>query len=201
MVMTERFKVAPLGVAAWIWTIIYIILTLYFALITVLDLASGRVPDVIDITLTIVLVPLMVYSWIRSVRGYRLEGKSIIIDRAGPGKIEIPISQIEQVNGKPDLGSFFNIGLLSLGGVFGWAGRARVRKPADVNSVDAEVYGTNAHNMLLLEMKSGNKIILTPRDPQAMETSLKIAGVGAMPDNSAARNKPRVARSAKRKQA
>src|SRR5260370_15632032 len=147
MVVTERFRVAPLGVAAWIWTIIYIILTLYFLLLTVLDLASGRVPDVIDITLTVVLVPLMVYSWIRSVRGYRLEGKSIIIDRAGPGKIEIPISQIEQVNSKPDLGSFFNIGLLSLGGVFGWAGRARVRKPADVNSVDAEVYGTNARNM------------------------------------------------------
>ncbi len=197
--MTEKFKVAPLGVAAWIWTIIYIILTLYFLLITVLDLASGRVPDVIDITLTVVLVPLMVYSWIRSVRGYRLEGKSIIIDRAGPGKIEIPISQIEQVNGKPDLGSFFNIGLLSLGGVFGWAGRARVRKPADVNSLDVEVYGTNSGKMLLLEMKSGNKIILTPRDPQAMETSLRIAGVGAMPDNSAARSKPRVARSAKRR--
>jgi hypothetical protein len=128
-----------------------------------------------------------------------LEGKSIFVDRAGPGKIEIPISQIEQVNSKPDIGSFFNIGLLSLGGVFGWAGRARVRKPSDVNSVDAEVYGTNARNMLLLEMKSGSKIILTPKDPQAMETSLRIAGVGALPENSTARNKPRVARSAKRK--
>jgi Bacterial PH domain len=201
MVVTERFKVAPLGVAAWIWTIIYIVLTLYFLLLTVLDLVAGLVPDVIDITLTVVLVPLMVYSWIRSIRGYRLEGKSIFIDRAGPGKIEIPISQIEQVNGKPDLGSFFNIGLLSLGGVFGWAGKARVRKPADVKSLEAEVFGTNAAKMLLLEMKSGSKIILTPRDPQAMETSLRIAGVGSVSDSSAARSKPRVARNPKRRQA
>ena len=131
-------------------------------------------------------------------RGYRLEGGDIVIDRAGPGKIHIPLAGIEQVNSNSDLGSFFNVGLLSIGGVFGWAGKVRVRRPSDVHSVDADVYGTNSRNQLLLEMKNGSKIILTPFDPQAMETSLRIAGVGPRPGSNTA-GKAKSARSAKKK--
>jgi hypothetical protein len=199
-VVKESFKVAQYGITAWIWTASFIVGLLYFGGFSVVALANGRVPDTFDGGLAVVLVPLLVYAWIRSVRGYRLEGNDIVIDRAGPGKIHIPLAGIEQVKSNPDLGSFFNMGILSIGGVFGWAGKVRVRKPSDIHSVDAEVYGTNSKNQLLLEMKNGNKIILTPADPQAMETSLRIAGVGPRPGSaSATGSKPRAARSAKKR--
>jgi len=183
-IVTESFKVAPYGTTAWIWTISFIVGLLYFGVRSGIAIADGHLPDPIDGILTIVLVPLLVYAWIRSVRGYRVESGDVVIDRAGPGKIHIPVSEIEQVEGNADLGSFFNVGFLSIGGVFGWAGKVRVRKPSDINSLDADVYGTNSKHQLLLQMKNGSKIILTPADPQAMETALLSAGAGPQPVRS-----------------
>jgi hypothetical protein len=196
--VAERFKVAPYGAVAWIWTIVYLLATIYFAWLVISDLISGQPLDPIIVTFAVVLVPLMIYAALRSVRGYRLEGEDLIIDRAGPGKIHIAVSNINNVNGNPDLGSFFNRSFLSLGGVFGWSGRVGVRKAQDVTTLDADAYGTNSSKMLLLEMKDGRKIILTPQDPQAMETSLRVAGVGPKPV-SPTNSKPRVARTARRK--
>ncbi|MEO8288117.1 MAG: PH domain-containing protein [Chloroflexota bacterium] len=192
--MTESFKVAPFGTTAWIWTVSFVVGLIYFGGRTILALASGFVPDTFDSVAAVMLVPLVIYAWIRSVRGYRLQDGIVIIDRAGPGKINIPVSEIEQVDGNPDVGTFFNMGILSIGGVFGWAGRVRVRKPADVKSMDVDVYGTNPKNSVLLEMKNGTKIILTPADPQAMETSLRIAGAGARPSSTAVGSRSRTAR-------
>lgn len=199
--MTESFKVAPYGTTAWVWTISFIVGLLYFGTRSVMAIASGHLPDPIDGILTIILVPLLIYAWIRSVRGYRLEADSLIIDRAGPGKIHIPVAEIEQVTGNADLGSFFNMGFLSIGGVFGWAGKVRVRKPTDIKSVDADVYGTNSRHQVLLEMKNGSKIILTPANPQAMETALRVAGVGPLPAASSnwAGSKAKPAKSGKKR--
>jgi hypothetical protein len=196
--VAESFKVAPYNAVAWIWTIIYLLATIYFAGLAISDLISGYIPDPIVALFAVFLVPLMIYAWLRSVRGYRLEGNDLIVDRAGPGKIHIAVSNIDSVNGSPDLGSFFNRSFLSLGGVFGWSGRVGVRKAQDINTLDADAYGTNSSKMVLLEMKDGRKIILTPQDPQAMETSLRSAGVGPRPVRPTS-SKPRVAKSAKRK--
>jgi len=196
--VAERFKVAPYGTVAWIWTIVYLLATIYFAGLAISDVVNGYIPDPIIGLFAIVLVPLMIYAWLRSVRGYRLEGEHLIVDRAGPGKINISLSNIDNVNGSPDLGAFFNRSFLSLGGVFGWSGKVGVRKAQDVTTLDAEAYGTNANKMVLLEMKAGRKIILTPQDPQAMETSLRIAGVVPKPVPSIGA-KPRAVRTAKRK--
>lgn len=177
--MTESFKVAPYGTVAWIWTISFIVGVLFFGARTVAALSSGHMPDTFDLVVSMVLLLLTIYAWVRSVRGYRLEAGDVVIDRAGPGKLHIPIAQIDNATASPELGSFFNTGFLSIGGVFGWAGKTRIRKSADMRSLEADVYGTNAKNTLLLELKNGSKVILTPADPQAMETALRVAGVGA----------------------
>jgi hypothetical protein len=187
--VAESFKVAPYGTVAWIWTVVYLLATLYFAAVTVIDLSSRYVPDPITALFTVALVPMMIYAWLRSVRGYRLEGDDLIIDRAGPGKIHISVPNIANVDGSPNLGSFFNRSFFSLGGVFGWSGRVGVRKARDINTLDADAYGTNPGKMVLLEMKDGRKIILTPQDPQAMEASLRMAGVGPKPGSVAGNNR------------
>jgi hypothetical protein len=199
VVVTESFKVAPYGLTAWIWTISFIVGLLYFGVRSAMAIANGLVPDPVDGILTIVLLALLVYAWIRSVRGYRVESDTIIIDRAGPGKIHIPVSDIEQVNGNADLGSFFNVSFLSIGGVFGWAGRVRVRKPSDIRSIDADVYGTNSRHQLLLDLKNGSKIILTPLDPPAMESALRAAGAGLRLAVGTSSSRPKPARSGKKR--
>jgi len=196
--VAESFKVAPYGTVAWIWTIVWSLLTLYFAVVTIMYLANGQIPAPLDALFTVVLVSTLIYAWLRSVRGYRLEGGELIIDRAGPGKIHISVSNIANVDGNPNLGSFFNRSFFSLGGVFGWSSRVGVRKAQDINTLDADAYGTNPGKMLLLEMKDGRKIILTPRDPQAMEASLRMAGVGPKPGSVAGNNR-KVVKIAKRK--
>lgn len=197
--MTESFKVAPYGPTAWIWTISFIVGLLYFGVRSAIAIANGQLPDPVDGFLTFVLLALLVYAWIRSVRGYRVESGAVIIDRAGPGKIHIPVSAIEQVNGSADLGSFFNVSFLSIGGVFGWAGRVRVRKPSDIKSVDADVYGTNSRHQLLLDLKNGSKIILTPLDPLAMEAALRAAGAGPRPAGSTTSGRSKPVRSGKKR--
>lgn len=177
--MTENFKVAPYGATAWVWTISFILGLIFFGARTVLAFSGGAVPDPFDAGATIILLALIVYAWLRSVRGYTLSESELTVLRAGPGRLHIPVADIVGVKADPDLGTFFNVSFLSVGGVFGWAGRVRVRKPTDMNSTDAIAYGTNPANTLLLELKNGRKVILTPKDTHAMETALRLAGVGS----------------------
>ena len=175
--MAESFKVAPYGAVAWVWTISFIGGTIFFGARAALALANGRQPDLFDVGATLVLLVLIVYAWLRSVRGYTVEDGQLVINRAGPGKVSIAIADIEAAEADPDLGSFINATFLSTGGLFGWAGRVKVRKPTDVNSLDAIAYGTNPSKTVLLALNSGRLIVLTPDDPKAMETALQVAGV------------------------
>jgi Bacterial PH domain len=175
---TDSFRVAPYGVTAWIWTIGFIAGLIYFGARSVTAIADGFLPDTFDAGASLILLLLLIYAWLRSVRGYHIEGQQIVITRAGPGRLHIPLEQIEDVKVGADIGSFFNQGFLSIGGVFGWAGRVRVRNPSDLESLDADVYGTNSKYSVLLELKDGRKMILTPSDPAGMEVALRIAGVG-----------------------
>jgi hypothetical protein len=130
-----------------------------------------------DVGAAAVLLVLLVYGWLRSVRGYSIEGDRLVVHRAGPGKVNIAISDIEAAEADSDLGSFINPSFLSTGGLFGWAGKVKVRKPMDVNSLDAIAYGTNPSKAVLLALKDGRLIVVTPDDPKAMETALQVAGV------------------------
>lgn len=175
----QTFRVAPYSAVAWVWTIFYILIVIFFALRTVTAIAGGSFPDPIDVFFTLLVLAAVVYSWVRSVRSYSIQGKDLVIKRSGPGAINIALDEIEGALASPAIGAFFNMSILSTGGVFGWAGKARVRNPSDLKSLEANVFGTNAKYSVLLDLKSGRKVVLTPTDPAAMETALHIAGAGA----------------------
>jgi hypothetical protein len=198
--LAESFKVAPYGAIAWVWTLSFIGGTIFFGARALLALANGRQPQFFDVGAAAVLLVLLVYAWLRSVRGYTVEGGQVVVNRAGPGRVNIAIADIDAAEADSDLGSFINPTFLSTGGLFGWAGKVKVRKPSDVNSLDAIAYGTNPSKAVLLALNNGRLVVLTPTDPKAMETALQVAGVSrpAEPGRESA-GRRRAAKSARRK--
>lgn len=175
--MAGTFKVAPFGGVAWVWTVGFIAALLFFVVRVALAISGGFLPDTYDAGGALILAVLIVYGWLRSVKGYQVGEGNIVVERAGPGRINFSLDDMASVRMKPDIGSFFNSGFLSIGGLFGWAGRARVRNPSDLHSLDAEVYGTNPGKSVVIEMKSGRTLVVTPADPLGFVTAVREAGV------------------------
>lgn len=172
------FKKAPFNIVAWIWTLTYLLGFIFFATRSLIIVLNGSFPDVVDTFFTLALLIVVVMAYLRSVRYYAIEGDQLVIVRSGPGRINIPLEHVVGAVADPAIGSFFNVTFLSTGGVFGWAGKARVRNPSDLKSLDAEVYGTNPKYALMMELRSGRIVIVTPVDAKGLETELRIAGAG-----------------------
>ncbi len=194
--MNSFFRVAPLPTVSVITTVGFIGVLLFFLARSVLAISGGKTPDNLDLLGAVALTVITTYSWLRSVKGYRLEGDQIVIDRTGPGKLHIGITSINSVELQPDLGAFVNTGLLSTGGLFGWAGKVNVRKPTDIKSLQAEVYGTNPSKMVVLRLPNERRVILTPADAAGFTQALRDAGVAEQPHapaqaSSGARNSNR----------
>jgi hypothetical protein len=179
--VTKFFRAAPLTPGAFITTLVFIAALGYFAVKSALALANGNDPEAFDLFAGLGLALIIAYAWLRSVKGYALVGREVVINRAGPGKIHIPLDGITSMEVQPDLGSFIKPGMFSIQGLFGWAGTAKVRKPTDVISLHAQVYGTNPANMVVLRLNNGRVIILTPSDTTGFAESLRVAGVGSPP--------------------
>jgi hypothetical protein len=173
----QVFRVAPFSLTVWLWTLTYVIGFLYFGSNTAAALSSGMVPDQFDFVLTLVTFGILLYAWLRSIRSYHLSDKELVIVRGGPGRMHIAVDDILGAQATPNIGTFFNIGVLSIGGVLGWAGKTRVRNPSDLKSMEADVYGTNPKFSVALEMRTGRKIVLTPADPSGFAAALQ--GLGA----------------------
>ena len=151
----------------------------------ILALASGVAPQGTDLAITALVAVLMLYRLGLAVRGYRLarqpDGSPILwIDRVLPiGSRGVPLARLQAVRAVPDLPPILNNGILSMGGLFGWAGPAMVR---DLGNVDA--YGTNNRKAVLLQFsakpgqepkvagKKGPIYIVTPADPPAFMAAL-----------------------------
>lgn len=161
--MNTTFRVAPFSVLAWIWTGTFVFA---FGFFLWRMLVTGTA-DLFDVAVTTLLGILIVGSFARSVRAYHVTDRTLEIVRTAVGRISIDRTDITSVEAKPNIGSFFNMSVLGTGGLFGWAGKARIRRPADVDSLEAEVYGTNPANSVVVELKSGRTLVLTPADPTA----------------------------------
>lgn len=170
--MKDVFKIAPFGVVAWVWTGGFILGLVYFMVRIALHLAGGIPPDTYDVGVGALLVVLIIFAWMRSAKSYRVADDGVTIERAGPGKLRIPLDNIGRVEAKPNVGSFYNLNVLSLGGLFGWWGKVRIRNATDIRADVAEVYGTNANKSVALHLKNGRTVIVTPADPEGFVFAL-----------------------------
>ena len=167
--MKTTFRVAPYSVLAWVWTGTFVFAIAFFAW----RMAVTGSTDPFDIGVTAVLGVLIVLGFARSVRSYQVTDQAIQVVRTVAGRINIDRADIDSVEAKPDIGSFFNTSPLGTGGLFGWSGKARIRRPADIDSLEAEVYGTNPANSVVVELKSGRTLVLTPADPAAFVAAVQ----------------------------
>lgn len=167
--MNTTFRVAPYSVLAWIWTGTFVFALGFF----VWRMVATGAYDPFDILITALLGVMIVLAFVRSVRGYQVTDKTIEVVRSLAGRIHLDRTEITNVEARSDLGSFFNTSPLATGGLFGWSGKARIRRPADIDSLEADVFGTNSKNSVVLELKSGRTVVLTPADPRAFVAAVQ----------------------------
>jgi hypothetical protein len=166
---------------AFVTTIIFIAALAYFAYRMAVPFAAGKLADTFDLLATLLLAIIIGYTWLRSVKGYSLAAGEMVIDRAGPGKLRISLEDIKSAEAQPDLGSFMKTGPFSMQGLFGWSGPAEIRKPGELKSLQAQVYGTNPANTIVLQLADGRTVIVTPNDVAGFTGALHEAGVGSRP--------------------
>lgn len=186
--VTRFFRVAPFDTTVFLTTILYILALGFFVIRSTLEYANRGTIERFDLGASLILGIVVAFSWARSVKGYRLAGDEIVVERAGPGKMRIPLESITSADIGQDLGSFMKASYLSLQGLFGWAGRVSVRKPADIQATPARAYGTNPAFAVVLEMGDGRRVILTPADKEGFTAALREAGVEGKETASAKAN-------------
>jgi hypothetical protein len=161
---------------AIIWTLGFIGVFAFFAGRVVLTASADKSPDVYDVAGALILLGCIIYGWARSARSYRVSEGELNIDRAGMKDVNVPLEMVKSVEAG-DIGSFFNTGMLGSGGLFGWGGKARVRKTMDVDSLEAYVYGSNPKKSVVFSLDGGKSIIVTPADPQGFLAAIRKASV------------------------
>ena len=167
--MNTTFRVAPFSVTTWIWTGTFFVVLAFF----VWRMVSNGASDPFDVGVSVLLSILIVFGFVRSVRAYHVTDRTIEVARTLASRIRLDRAEIASIEVRPNLGSFFNRSILATGGLFGWSGKARIRNPTDVDSLEAEVFGTNPANAVLVELKSGRNVVLTPADPKAFVAAVQ----------------------------
>lgn len=173
--MSQTFKPAPPGGLAIVWTLAYIGAFFFFMVRAALALSAGASPDLFDVGGALILAGFIIFAWARSVKAYQVEKGELNIIRAVMKGVTVPLDMVKSVQVDPEIGSFFNSSLFGIGGLFGWGGRAQVRKSSDVSALVAYVYGSNPKNSVIFRIDGGKAVIVTPADPQAFVTAIRMA--------------------------
>lgn len=173
--MNETFRPAAWSGVAISWTVAYTGVFLYFVVRVVQALTAGVAPDWFDLGAGVLLLILIVFAWARSVKGYRVADGMLSIDRRVIRGVSIPLNKLTSVQVDPAINSFFNTSVLGSGGLFGWGGRAGVRKANEIAPLVAYVYGSNPKNSVLLKSDDGKSIVVTPTNPQDFVSAMNKA--------------------------
>jgi hypothetical protein len=172
------FPVARFGATAWVWTIGFFAGALYFGWRTLDAISGGRAPDTYDVGAGLLLIAFIIISWARSVRRYRVADGNLYIDKRVLGKVTLPLDSIRRIEVLGAPVSFFNTGILSTGGLFGWAGKTQLRKSSDQHALQAELYGTNPEKVVIVGLTNDQTYALTPTDPDGLVAAVR-AGMKA----------------------
>lgn len=173
--MSETFKPAPPSVATIITTLAFVAVFIYFATNVGLALTKSAYPPLFDAGGALILLGFIIYGWARSVKVYRVSPGELNIDRALIKGVHVPLELLKSVQVDADLGSFYNRSMLGSGGLFGWGGRARVRKYSDINAIDAYVYGSDPKHTVIFRLEGDQNIVVTPADPQGFVAAIRKA--------------------------
>jgi len=172
-ILSGVFPVARLGTMALVWTIGFCAVGLYFVWQTLNAISNGNAPDTYDLSVAVLLSAFMVYNWLRSVKRYTIADGNLYIERQVLGQITVPLESMRLVEALSSPVSFFNVNMVSTGGLFGWSGKTQLRKAGDRLALEAEVYGTNPGKVVIIGLEDERTYVVTPADPDGMVDALR----------------------------
>ncbi|MCU0356380.1 MAG: PH domain-containing protein [Cyclobacteriaceae bacterium] len=141
-------------------------ITLLFGLILFLQRNSYRLGDIPDWPLAlsgIFFISLLAVTWLMHIRGYSLLRDSLIIHRP-IGNVVIKYQDIESVQSAKVEEMRWTLRTFGNGGLFGIYGKFWNNKYGHMSW-----YATKRSNFILINMRNGKKVVITPDDMALVE--------------------------------
>ncbi|MDQ2808911.1 MAG: hypothetical protein M3Z04_18705 [Chloroflexota bacterium] len=160
-----RFRVAPADTQVRIITGFYALAAVWCFGLVVKDSVQAQPVNQGYLIFGVVILVVMLWRWLNSVRGYLLEpgaadGPRLVIQQTAPWRrVPVPLSRLRRVDPAPPIRAILNLSVINLGSLFGWAGPANV---PGIGSVLA--YASSARGAMLLELAPRADVHYRPSD-------------------------------------
>jgi hypothetical protein len=160
----ERFIAAPLDRAALVRTAMTV--TALVCMLILIFLLHQILPLVIFFAAPVLAMPALAYAG--SPLGYALDHRALYVERKVLRTVRIPLDQIVAVRLVPRASLYGAMRVYGTGGLFGWAGRYRIR---DVGTVSMQA--TNLERLIVIERRRRRPILISPADTNAFLAGLR----------------------------
>jgi hypothetical protein len=143
-------------------------ITLLFGMIIATQVAANLLgAHFIPLLTSLLLVSIYFFSFLLRVTGYELTGDYLVIRRFLKARA-IPRSAIKEVEVLPKEALDSSFRIFGNGGLFGYYGKFTNRRIGTMTW-----YATRRDKVVLLRLQGGEKIIITPNEPQRLQQALK----------------------------
>jgi hypothetical protein len=123
-------------------------------------------PLVIVLASPILAMPALAYAG--APLGYALDTRALYVERKALRTLRVPLDQIVAVRQVPRAALYGAIRVYGTGGLFGWAGRYRVRNVGAVS-----MQATNLERLIVIERRRGRPLLISPADHNAFLAGLR----------------------------
>jgi hypothetical protein len=129
-------------------------------------LAHQIMPVVILLAGPVLLLPLAAYA--ATPMGYGMDERTLWIERKAFRTVRVPLGSISDVRPLPAASLHGAIRVYGTGGLFGWAGRYRLRGLGAVS-----MHATNLERLILVQRRGRRPLLISPADPDAFLRGLR----------------------------
>ena len=135
--------------------------------VLVLIVLFGRLfPGAMLLAAPLVAVPLLAHAAMPV--AYALDERTLYVERRLFRTVRLPLASLTEVSPLPRAALAGAIRVYGTGGLFGWAGRYRVRGLGSVS-----MCATNLERLVLIQRRHRRPLLISPADPQAFFRGLR----------------------------
>jgi hypothetical protein len=123
-------------------------------------------PLLIILCAPVIAMPALAYA--ASPLGYAIDNRALYVERKAFKTVKIPLRQITNVRYLPRPALQGATRIYGTGGLFGWAGRYRIR---DLGTVS--MHATNLDRLIMIQRRYRTPIVISPADAEAFLATLR----------------------------
>ncbi len=162
--VSDRYIAAPLDRAARLRS--GLTLAGLFALLVLILIVQRIVPTAFLFAAPVILVPMLAYA--ATPIGYALDEHTLYIERKALRTLRIPLASLTDIRPFPPARLQGAMRVYGTGGLFGWAGRYRVRELGTVS-----MHATSLDRLILVQRRRRKPLLISPTDPDAFLRGLR----------------------------